>query len=50
MAAREPQEIDLVSGIVDTLRVLLGEGGASGAFVIAIGLMALYSFSKPMKL
>lgn len=42
------EEIDLVSGIVDTLRVLLGEGGASGAFVIALGLMALYSFLANM--
>src|SRR3990167_8163787 len=37
-------EINLVSGIVDTLRVLLGEGGAGGTFVILLGLMALYSF------
>lgn len=41
-------EIDLVSGIVDTLRVLLGEGGAGGAFVVALGLMALYSFLANM--
>ncbi|MEP0710160.1 MAG: APC family permease [Parvibaculum sp.] len=41
-------EIDLVSGIVDTLRVLLGEGGTGGALVIALGLMALYSFLANM--
>lgn len=41
-------EIDLVSGIVDTLRVLLGEGGAGGTFVILLGLMALYSFLANM--
>lgn len=41
-------QIDLVSGIVDTLRVLLGEGGVGGALVIAFGLMALYSFLANM--
>ena len=41
-------EINLVSGIVDTLRVLLGEGGAGGTFVILLGLMALYSFLANM--
>lgn len=41
-------EINLVSGIVDTLRVFLGEGGAGGALVIALGLMALYSFVANM--
>lgn len=41
-------QIDLVSGIVDTLRVLLGEGGVGGALVVAFGLMALYSFLANM--
>lgn len=41
-------EINLVSGIVDTLRVLLGEGGAGGTFVVLLGLMALYSFLANM--
>ncbi|MEP5930098.1 MAG: APC family permease, partial [Nitratireductor sp.] len=41
-------EINLVSGIIDTLRVFLGEGGAGGALVIALGLMALYSFVANM--
>jgi len=41
-------DINLVSGIVDTLRVLLGEGGAGGTFVILLGLMALYSFLANM--
>ncbi len=41
-------EINLVSGVIDTLRVFLGEGGAGGALVIALGLMALYSFVANM--
>lgn len=39
-------EINLVSGIVDTLRVLLGEGG--GVLVVVLGLMALYTFLANM--
>ncbi|ABS62764.1 amino acid permease-associated region [Parvibaculum lavamentivorans DS-1] len=39
-------EINLVSGIVDTLRVLLGEGG--GIFVVVLGIMALYTFLANM--
>lgn len=39
-------EINLVSGIVDTLRVLLGEGG--GVFVVVLGIMALYTFLANM--
>lgn len=41
-------DINLVSGIIDTLRVLLGEGGMAGTFVILLGLMALYSFVANM--
>ena len=41
-------DINLVSGIIDTLRVLLGEGGIAGTFVILLGLMALYSFLANM--
>lgn len=41
-------DINLVSGIIDTLRVFLGEGGTGGALVIALGLMALYSFVANM--
>ncbi len=39
-------EINLVSGIVDTLRVLLGEGG--GVLVVVLGLMARYTFLANM--
>lgn len=41
-------ELGLISGIIDTLRVLLGETGIGGALVIALGVAALYSFLANM--
>lgn len=41
-------QIGLVSGIVDTLKILLGESGLGGAIVIVLGVAALYSFLANM--
>ena len=41
-------ELGLISGIIDTLKVLLGETGIGGALVIALGVAALYSFLANM--
>lgn len=41
-------ELGLISGIIDTLRVLLGETGIGGALVMALGVAALYSFLANM--
>jgi len=44
LAALPAGEIDLVEGLVDTLRLLFGETGAGGAFAVALGIGALYTF------
>ena len=41
-------ELGLISGIIDTLRVLLGETGIGGALVMVLGVAALYSFLANM--
>lgn len=41
-------ELGLISGIIDTLRVLLGETGIGGALVVVLGVAALYSFLANM--
>jgi amino acid transporter len=41
-------QIGLVSGIVDTLKVLLGDTGVGGIIVIVLGVAALYSFLANM--
>lgn len=41
-------DIGLVEGIIDTLRKLFGDGGVGGAFVVALGVMALYTFFANM--
>lgn len=40
--------LGLISGIIDTLRVLLGESGIGGALVMVLGVAALYSFLANM--
>ncbi|MBN1149089.1 MAG: APC family permease [Anaerolineales bacterium] len=42
------EDLGLVEGIIDTLRVLLGESGIGGAFVTILGIGALYSFLANM--
>ena len=41
-------QLGLVSGIIDTLKILLGETGVGGAVVIVLGVAALYSFMANM--
>lgn len=41
-------DISLIEGIVDTLYKLLGDTGVGGAAVVALGLMALYTFFANM--
>jgi amino acid transporter len=40
--------LGLISGIIDTLRVLLGDSGIGGALVTILGVAALYSFLANM--
>jgi len=40
--------LGLISGIIDTLRVLLGDSGIGGVLVTALGVAALYSFLANM--
>lgn len=42
------EELGLVSGIIDTLRLLLGESGFGGALVTVLGIGALYTFLTNM--
>ncbi len=42
------EQLGLVSGIIDTLRVLLGESGFGGAMVTVLGIGALYTFLTNM--
>ena len=42
------EELGLVSGIIDTLRLLLGETGFGGALVTVLGIGALYTFLTNM--
>lgn len=41
-------EINLVSGIIDTFHKLFGETGTGGALVVALGVMAMYTFFANM--
>jgi amino acid transporter len=41
-------DLGLVEGIIDTFLILFGEGGLGGAFVVVLGIMALYSFFANM--
>ncbi len=41
-------EVGLIEGLIDTLRKLFGTSGVAGAFVFALGLMALYTFFANM--
>ncbi|MFN3231309.1 MAG: APC family permease [Alphaproteobacteria bacterium] len=41
-------DIGLVEGLIDTLQKLFGDSGAGGAFVVALGVMALYTFFANM--
>lgn len=42
------EELGLVSGVIDTLRVLIGSEGAAGVVVTLLGIGALYSFLANM--
>ena len=42
------EQLGLVSGIIDTLRVLLGDSGFGGAMVTLLGIGALYTFLTNM--
>ena len=42
------EDIGLISGIIDTLWVLLGDSGIGGALVTVLGVAALYSFLANM--
>jgi amino acid transporter len=42
------EDLGLVDGIIDTLRILLGSSGVGGALVLILGIMALYSFFANM--
>lgn len=42
------ENIGLISGIIDTLQILLGTTGIGGAVVIILGIAALYSFLANM--
>jgi amino acid transporter len=42
------EELGLVEGIIDTLRVFLGESGFGGVLVFVLGIGALYSFLANM--
>ena len=42
------EELGLVTGIIDTLRVLLGDSGIGGAAVTILGIGALYTFLTNM--
>jgi len=42
------EELGLVTGIIDTLRVLLGDSGMGGAAVTILGIGALYTFLTNM--
>lgn len=42
------EDLGLVDGIIDTLSILLGSSGVGGAFVLILGIMALYSFFANM--
>ncbi len=44
LAALPVAEIDLVEGLVDTLRLLFGGSAAGDAFALALGIGALYTF------
>lgn len=44
LMALPAEDLSLVTGIVDTLRILFGESGLGSAVVIILGLAALYSF------
>lgn len=42
------EDLGLVSGIIDTLRILFGTSGVGGAVVVILGVGALYSFFANM--
>lgn len=44
LMALPAEDLSLVTGIVDTLRILFGESGLGSTVVIILGLAALYSF------
>lgn len=44
LAAIPSDEIDLVEGLLDTLYLFFGTTGAGGAFAVALGIGALYTF------
>jgi amino acid transporter len=44
LAALPVAEIDLVEGLVDTLRMFFGQGSYGNAFVTVLGVAALYTF------
>lgn len=41
-------DIGLIDGLIDTLRKLFGDSGSGGAFVVGLGLMALFTFFANM--
>jgi amino acid transporter len=48
LAALPLEELGLVEGIIDTLRILFGAGGAGGALVTVLGVAALYTLLANM--
>jgi len=42
------EDLGLISGVVDTLKVFLGESGFGGAMVVVLGIGALYTFLANM--
>ena len=44
LAALPTADIDLVEGLMDTLRLFFDDGSAGGAFVLILGVAALYTF------
>ncbi len=42
------EDLGLISGIIDTLKILLGDSGVGGAMVVILGIGALYTFLSNM--